>query len=429
MAEVLSPGMIDAQNQIKIFELQLNEETLPDSIFESLSGNVSYNRGEKSVSMPDEIFLKLSAKADDGRVVNVPFVKEFSGSPQEGANVDPRGREEDVVTKGFLMQYNDVSHVHSNQTYGLLSRDKLPYGILKKMMEMEGKYFKQYKDLMYHQAIFEFQSSNLTQYPHYNAPMLNPKCFLPGVDDGLQPVYNEVYGEYVNSIVHGLNYAGTGINGCVSVRYLQRLEQWAFENLSPITFENGKQGFVVVLPDSQVTWLMHPTNERSLGKLLQVVADKETQLRFPGLIGDIGRLRLVSDMRYPTATIGGIPSASLATHAGTLTIKYRLMGLADDGSSDPRDKTKNARQGGCILGKQALCEWFPEKLHVEYDYKQYDKYYGSGLFGGIGVKGVAYNTTNTSHSGTLQSQGSAMLWFAQPPREGYLYGSSSYPTN
>jgi hypothetical protein len=421
MAEVATPGVLDSAQLIKQFELDLNEEALPNDIWDTMSGNISYESGQKQVVMSDTMYLKLSAKADDARTVNIPLIKDFYGDPQEGANVDPRSLEEDMITKNFIMQCNDVSHVHSNQAYGLLARDKLPYGLLKKGPELEGRYFKQLFGKYRRQMIFETQSANLLDYPHYNAAALNPHWFLPGIDDNQQPATSMVYQDQVNDIVHAINLAGTGVNAAVSPRFLQRLQQWCFDHLDPLDMEDGKQGFNVVLPSSQITWLKHPSNERALGKMLVIpdMGDKEVTLRYPGLLGQFDRLRLIEDMRYPTLTIGGIPSASQATHAGTMTIRYRGMGLADDGSSDPRDKSASARQLGCVIGKQAGCEWFPEKLHIEYDYKQYDKYFGSGLFGVIGCKLVIYNKTGANHANSIQHQGSCAIAFAAPPREGY----------
>lgn len=426
MAEVATPSALDSALQIRTWEYELNEEALPNDIFDNLSGNISYESGQKQVALPDKVYLKLSAKADDAHDVVIPLVKDFYGDPQEGDDQDPRGKEEDYIVKNFKMQCNSVSHVHMNVAYGLSARDKRPYQLTQKGVVMEGRYFKQLFGKYRRQTCFEGQSGNLLDYPHYNAAMLNPNCFLPGLDDDLQPKYSTVYQDYVNNIVHGLNNAGTGVNGAISVRFIQRLQVWAFDHLQPLDMEDGKQGFIFIVPSPQVMWLKHPTNERGLGKMLRLADtfDKEVQLRYPGWWGDIDRIRIVEDMRYPTLTIGGVPSASQATHAGTMTIKYRGMGRADDGSSDPRDKSASARQGGILVGANAFCEWFPEKLHIEYDYKCYDKVYGTGPFGVFGSKLVVFNTSGAVHASHVQHQGSVMTWFAAPPREGY---STSFP--
>jgi hypothetical protein len=422
MPEVNTAGMLDSALQITDYQLQLNEEALPNDIWDNMSGNISYEHGQKQVAMPDTMYLKLTAKADDARKVVIPLIKEFSQDPVEGANAEYRGTEEDIQTKNFTMQYNDVGHVHSNQAYGMLARDKLPYDLLKQGPRLEGTYFKQLFGKYRRQMIYEGQSQNLLQYPHYNAAMLNPNWWVPGLADYNQPQKSLSYAAQVDSIVHAINSAGVGETAAVSIRALQRLQEWAFANLEPLDMEDGKQGFNVILPSPQITWLKHPSNERGLGRFLQIpdMGDKEITLRYPGLLGQFDRLRLIEDMRYPTLTVSGVPSASFATHAGAMTIKYYGMGRADNGSSDPRDKSSTARQLGCIIGKHAGCEWFPEKLHIEYDYKMYDKYFGAGLMGSIGMKLVVFQKTGINHANQIQHQGSAAIAFAAPPLEGYV---------
>lgn len=422
MAEVNTPAMLDSAQLIQDYELQLNEECLPNDIWDNLSGNISYEGGQKAVALPDAMYIKLSAKADDARTVNIPMIKDFTGSIGEGALTDPRGTEEDMITKNFKMQYNDVFHVHSNQAYGLLARDKLAYDMLKKGPVMEGRYFKQAFGRYRRQMVFEGQSANLLAYPHYNAAALNPNWWLPNLAATAQPKVSLNYQDQTNMIVEGCNSAGLGESAAVNVHMLQRLQEWAFNNLDPLDMPDGKQGFIYVLPSPQVTWMKHPSNERALGRFLQIpdLGDKEVTLRYPGLIGIIDRLWIVEDMRYPTLTISGIPSASAATHAGTMTIRYYGMGRADDGSSDPRDKSATARQLSCILGKNVGCEWFPEKLHVEYDYKMYDKVFGAGLFGSIGMKLAVYSKTGANHAYYIQHQGSVVVPLANPPTDGYI---------
>jgi hypothetical protein len=91
------------------------------------------------------------------------------------------------------------------------------------------------------------------------------------------------------------------------------------------------------------------------------------------------------------------------------------MGNADDGSSDPRDKSANARLIGFLLGKAALCEWMPENFHWDWEYEQYDKYFGAGVFCSVGIKSPIYTMTNAGNV-NIQQLSSIILPFAQPPQ-------------
>ena len=424
MADTMNhPAELDSELQIQIFETDVYQESLPNDIFDSLSGQVNFEQGQKQVSLPEACYLKLTAAADEARTVMIPMIKELSGDPSLGSDADQRKHEEDIITKNFKMQYTDVSHATSNQSYGITARDKIPYGLFEKRVPLLGSYFKQYFGKMRRQMLLEGQSENLLEAPHNNDPTLNPNWFVPNIDDPDQVPWDSTLSTFENNLVEAMLHAGVGESAAVSVRYLQRLEDWAFAKkfIEPLTFEDGLQGFICVLPLPQVTWLKHPVNAKALGQIYRDVTalPKEVAMHYPGMVGDIGRLRIVADMRYPTLTLGGTTSYS-GGGGGTLTPQSRGMGNADDGSSDPRDTSAHAREVGFLLGQRFGCEWMPEKFHWEWNFEQYDKYFGSGLFCSVGMKLVTFDRgASSKDEGTLQHNGSIVLPFAKPPREGY----------
>jgi hypothetical protein len=417
---VNNPAAIDTNLLITEWERTVNEESRPEDVFEALSGQVTWPGGKKPIRLPDAGYMKLSAGMDDARTVRLVLFKDFYGDPGEGGLVDPRGTEEDILTKTFDMQCNDIFHVHTNEAYGLSAKDKKPWDFIGMGTKLESKYFQELWGRYRRQTVLEGQSANLLEYPHYNAAMLNPHFFIPNVSDSNQPAYNLVLAEYKDNIVNALNHAGVGIDASVSIRFIHRLQEWCFAHLDPFEDSEG-QYFVLVLPSPQVTWLKHNTQERALGQYFRSNDNggKIPSLRFPGYVDRIDKMVIVEDMRYPTISITGAPSASSELSSGTLTCQYRGMGRADDGSSDPRDMTATGRQVGFVLGRKHACEWFPEKLHVEYDYKMYDRIFGSGLFGIFGSKLMCYNSAYTGKSYSLQHDGSCVVVFAKPPVDAY----------
>ena len=405
-----------------MFETDVWIESLPNDIYDHLSGNVIYDGGKEPPQLPEAMYLKLDAAADEARKVKLPMVKALSGDPQLGSDADQRGNEEDITTKLFETEYTDISHATTNQGYGITARDKIPYKIFEKRVPLMSNYFKEYFGKMRRQASLEIQSENLLEAPHFNSPGLNPNWFVPNTDDADQPVYNTNYDHFVNHIADVLNAAGTGEEACISVRYEQRLQDWCFATkfLSPLDMPDGQQGFIHVIPLSQYTWLKHPVNARTLGPSYRDLHDlpKEGVFAWPGVVGMIDRMLLISDMLYPTVTPGGSASAS-ASSGHSLTCRYRGMGNADDGSSDPRDLTSAGREVGFVYGKRALVEWMPEKFHWEWEYEWYDKFFGSGLFLSVGIKLVQYDKSVGKTYKTLQCPGCAVTPFARPPREGY----------
>lgn len=412
------PTELSADLIMTMFQNDLMDESLPLDCYERMSGNISLPSGQEPASLPEAMYLKLDAKADNGsRYVKVPMTKEFSGEPQLGSDADQRLHEEDHEVKSFQMEYTDISHASSNQAFGVLARDKIPYKLFESRVPKMGRFFKQYFGKMRRQATYECQSENLLEAPIFNDPKLAKNWFVPNIDDEDQPDYDMIYSDAVDKLGDALTLAGTTSAAAWGHVYEQRLEEWCFDNLTPIDLPDGKQGFIHVLPSPQVRWLKHPTNTQVMGGLWRDVANfsSDEKFHYPDSVGMVGRMVIVEDMRYPTLTLGGSASGSANGNGWTVEIKYRGQGNADNGSSDPRDKSATARQLGAVYGKGALCEWMPENFHWEFDFEQYDKFFGTGVFLSVGIKAVEYDTDSPSNV-SKQVQGYVCTPFARPPR-------------
>jgi hypothetical protein len=57
----------------------------------------------------------------------------------------------------------------------------------------------------------------------------------------------------------------------------------------------------------------------------------------------------------------------------------------------------------------------PEGFHWEWEYEQYDKFFGSGVFCSVGIKQPIYTISNAQNQ-NIQQDGSIILPFAQPPQ-------------
>jgi len=412
---------LDSDLQIEMYMTDLQKEALPEEIFDKLGADYIYSVGEQAPSMPNAIYLKLDAKVEEARTVKVPLIKELSEDPQIGSNANQVGNEEDWITKFFTMQYTDISHATTNQQYGILARDKAPYKVFEYRNPGLGKYFKQYFGKMRRQALIEGFSENLDEAPHFLADMWSPNWYIAGLANTAQPTYEVDYTNHTARIVQAIQAAGIGQNASGTLVFLQRLEEYARTEMFivPLDFEDGSTGYVLTLPTPTARWYKNPTNGLPTLGALYTDATKfspEVRLQYPGLIGQVGSIRIVEDPRYATLTVGGSVSTSAGggLTGGTLTPQYRGMGRADDGSSDPRDKTANARLVGHLLGKGALMEWMPEPFHWEWEYEQYDKYYGSGIFMGCGIRQPIYNL-GTETDASAQQDSSIVVVFAQPP--------------
>jgi hypothetical protein len=415
------PVPLEAQLQIEIYLTDVQTEALPEEIFDRLEADYIYSVGEKAPDLPNSIYLKLDAKADEGRTCKVPLLKELVENPTLGSLGDQRLNEEDWITKYFRMEYTDISHATTNMKYGVEAITKEPYKIFEYRTKGLGKYFKQYFGKMRRQALLEGHAENLGEAPHFLPDEWSPNWYVPNTTNQQQPAYDTNYVTHTQNIVTALNIQGTGQNAAGTVVYFQRLEEWARTEvfINPIDFEDGGDGYTVLIPTPTARWMKNPTvGFPTLGPIWRDAQAFSQEIRFmyPGLLGQLGGLRFVEDPRYPTLTPGGSASPSPGGGGGfTMTAQYRGMGRADDGSSDPRDKTATSRIVGFLLGKAALCEWMPENFHWEWEYEQYDKYFGSGIFMSCGIKQVQFDRTVATNA-TMQQDGSIVLPFAWPPQ-------------
>jgi hypothetical protein len=249
---------------------------------------------------------------------------------------------------------------------------------------------------------------------------------VPNIDNGNQPAYRSNADNFENHIVHALHEAGNKATGdaaesSCSIQYIMNLEDWASTSKFIKPFGGGI--YYLVLPRPQITWLRHPANKRGAGIIWRDVAKFEGLEKFDYKfsVGRIGNIIIVDNQLFPTLSVTGLGSSgsdSGSAHGTTMTFKYRLIGNADNGSSDPRDKSISAWQMGFLLGAEYEWEWIARQPHWEYDYAMYDKFMGNGIFTELGYGRPDFNTTVKSNT-SVQNFSSIACPFSVPPTDGY----------
>lgn len=420
------PAGIDEGLYIEQILTQVRNEYLPNDIFDQLSANFINSTADEPTQIPDAIYLKIQADATKSRTIKIAMRKEYSGAPNLGSNADPRLTEEDTELKFCTFHYTDLSKTIASQNYGIGAIEKKPFNVFEYKVDGMGIWYKQYFGKMRRQSLLQLQSENLEDAPHFLAAGWNANWCVPNRSDSQQPAYDDDPQDHTDRIVGALVAAGTGISACCSIGYLMQLERWARDKcIAPITLPNGKSGYVVVLPTPQCVWLKKLIQDGNVGYMFTNMAafGQDVLQKYPNALYIFQGLLIVEDDRYPTLTIGGSASNDSYTSDGgedyTMHAHYRGCGRADDGSSDPRDKTANSRQVGFLIGQGAIGEVMPEDFHWEYEYEMYDKYYGAGIFCSVGIKNIRFDVTN-GNSTTMQQDNSAILPFAIPP-SGYYY--------
>lgn len=406
--------------KVKKFLTDVARQAIPVDVFESNSSNMIVT-GDTDAQIPESIYVKLDAKAERGtNNVMVPLMEElggYSGSETTGTTSQV-GREENIGFRSFQMSYNNVSHAVITERYGINANDYMPYlgeNVSDTLAQLVGTFFRQVDGKYKRQALLQCYSGNLTAAPTSLTAHWAPNWFIPKVSYASQPVWDDTQATMTEAIGDALTTRGGSPSDSSwgDVVFFQQLEDFArtYSCIKPVPLGDGTEGYVAVVPTTTILRLKDPTATTGVAKLGQLFVDgasfpPEMKLRFPGALGKIGNIILVPDPRFPTITRGG------SDGSWTLTTAYAPYGR----NADTRDLTKVGTAAcshvGFLLGAGAIYEWTPEPFHWEYNYEEYDRKVGAGLFKGCGYQIPLFQKTGTVDS--AQNFGSIAFPLANP---------------
>jgi len=408
---------LPAELQVRYWERKLRQEAVPEDPITALRG---VHSTDKRVAIGNEIYFEINGGFGNSneRFHRCVMQKTLSLPPNEGSLTNPVGTEEDFRQKVFDIFATDYSKPVSLQEYGIEAKNKEAWQIFEEInpkvslhtQEWEGKYCRE--------ALLERYSQLLTTAPHFLTQEFSPNIAVAGLSSRNWPVFSTNPATWTSRIGTALVTAGVGAQACATIRFIQEAELYASTRkvIEPVTVD-GKEIYIVLLPSDQCKFLQDPILAGSLGTAwLQYSSISQMEkMMFPNAELRIGRCLICADPRFPTLTIGGTAGGY------TLTPQYRLAGR--DVWSDPRDLTLAGRQVGYLLGKAAIAKWVMEDYHWEYEYQQYKKFGGKGIFGTFGHVMVQwdYGPTNAvpnagpPTAATRQQDSSMVLLFSSVP--------------
>ena len=176
--------------------------------------------------------------------------------------------------------------------------------------------------------------------------------------------------------------------------------------IEPLTI-NGNPGYIMTVPTTQKFHALNLENSGSLGVYFtDTYRLQQEGINFPKTIRPLGRwldIYLIEDERAPTLLLGG--------SAGAYTL---TAGYVHPGNNDGRSTDANARDVSFLLGKGALIDWYPDKIHHEYDDYNYKKWIGKGYFGGRGCQ-LRWFDDDTATDTSFEQRYSVICPFARVP--------------
>lgn len=401
---------LEAEQQLKIFERKLRRESVPGTVFDQLEAIYSTS---KRTAMPEAIYYKLAPGYELAPVVQYPMIKTLSAEATEGDDStlgNLEGHEEALVTKFGQARANDVAHAVPCNEYGIDANTKEAFQINEQAVDLLAIWGKEYIERSRSQSLLERIGQNLQAAPHSLSPMITPNVYVAGLADASQPVCNSLTANtWANTVGTALAASSsTAGASCSTLNFFIRLDNWASTQkyIEPVMI-GGKETYIFLLPSSQAVYLKSPSGTGSLGATwFQMQKREDEEQQFNTMLGRIGRILIIEYPRFPTVTLSG------SSGAYSLTTAYRGMGRGT--SSDPRDTTSAGRDVGLLLGKGSIIERKDTDWHLEYQWDQYDKFFGVASACTVGHNMPVYNL-GTKTVAAEQQDSSIACFFRKTP--------------
>jgi len=377
----LSTYNADTNLTLEVIDQKLNLESTLDDVFIGIADPVVYT-GDK-VSVPNDFIMKLSYEQGANTAV-IPIADPLTGPARMGTGEAQRGYERDRTLKSMKVYYNEYSQAMVGEKWGKNYNDLDKFNYYAGIQPSLSKYFQELHGKHYREALLETYSEPLTKTGVALTQHWNPNWFFANTEFGSQPSYDSTLQTFSNNLATAAAAADTGtagVNANIDLDYLINLEEYARVNkrINPISM-GGQMRYICVLPSKQFTKLL----KNQAGQLGEVWVDAsgltKEEMAYPGTVGRVRSLLIVSDDRYPTIEFD--------TYAGdvTVTTEYVEPGNDDSRNATVYDSSTNmAWDIGYLLGVNAVWDWTKRGIHFETDDDEYGKIQAQGAFTERGI--------------------------------------------
>lgn len=396
-AEISGLSQLPAASRMTAYDKKLQMRATLKDIYVNLPGLFSRN----DQSIPNGVYVKIDSMSNSSaNKINITMKLPLTGSPVPG-NERLLGNEVSPSTKSGTLYRNNYKFAVRTEQWNSRKLDQ----------EYLGVYDQHVRDLGLHAAQFhgkQIRQALVKRYPNDMiagdlvgeiSQLWNPHVFVQGLADTEQPAYDATNQDFINNIADAM-YAVTNSwdqsqAGAANFRMLNKIALRALDKkLMPLDIE-GNDAFILSISPLSASIYTDPVLTGSHGAVwtsFNRLSDKVQN--WYGVIGkfktSIGvDIYVTVDPKCPTVLPGG------SAAPWTLT-----PGFMDEGDVDNRNLSNTkTRDIGILLGKGALAEWEPEKLHMVKHEDDYGRILGTGYAGVRGVQMLTFDSptkTDTS---------------------------------
>ena len=401
----LSTYNADGNLTLEVIDQKLNLESTLDDVYIGIADPVIYT-GDK-ISVPNDFIMKLDYEQGANTAV-IPITDPLTGPARIGTSEKQRGWERDSTLKSMKVYYNEYSQAMVGSKWGKNFNDLDKFNYYAGIQPKLSKYFQELTGKYYREALLETYSEPLTKTGVGLTQIWNPNWFFQNLEIGNQPSYDSTLQDFSNNLATAAAAAATGtagVNANIDLDYLLNLEDYARKDLriNPISM-GGKNKYLCILPSKQISKL-RKNQAGQLGEVwVTVSAMTKEEQAYPGTVGMVGNLIIISDDRYPTIEFD-------TYDAGTsITTEYTEPGNDDSRNATVYDGVTNlAWDIGYLVGTNACWDWTKRGIHFETDDDEYGKIQAQGAFTERGIGLTFYDEDDADQDDSSRDNWSSIV--------------------
>lgn len=399
VAEIANMAILPESSRVTGYDKKLRMRAMLRDVFVNSQG--LYNR--KGQEIPNSIYMKVDETANAGaNKINVTMKLPLEGSVVSG-NDRLLGNEVEPSTKAGTLYRNNYKFAVVTETYNTRELDQRNINLFDQHVKDLGTHAQQFEGLQIREALIQRIPLNMIDSVGGDNDLdgvitqgLNPHVFVQGATDADQPAYDSTLSDFQNNIATSILTVDGALNtqtaaGAATFRMMNDIALRALDKkIMPLDIQ-GNDAFILTLSPLSATIFGDPSVSNSMGSVwtdYNRLPDK--MQNWYGIIGKFASsigvdIYVVVDHKAPSIEVSGA--------GAPFTVQPFYVHEGDD---DQRYTGNGAIAGtirdvGILLGKGAIANWEPEKLHMVKHEDDYGRLLGTGYAGTRGIQMLTFD--------------------------------------
>lgn len=383
---IAAVGQLPAASRVTGYDKKLRMRAMLRDIFVNSQG--LYNAKDQQIT--NSIYMKVDETANQGATdIRITMKKPVVGLPQTG-NTRLLGTEVPPETISGTLYRNNYKFAVNTENYNTRNLEQKNYGLFEQHIKDLGDHAQQFEGMQIRQALCQRYPDDMNADDVSVVQRVNPHVFVQGAADSDQPVYSDTAATFEDAIVDAIITVGAlGTQpqaGAANFRMINKIALTALsKKLMPLDI-GGNQAYILTLSPTSASIFSDPTVSSSMGAVwtdYNRLSDKVQN--WHGLLGKFATtigvdVYIAIDHKCPTI---------LPTGGGPYGVSF---GYIQPGDVDARNLGDvDTRDVGILLGKGALVNWEPEKLHMVKHEDDYGRIQGTGYAGTRGIQMLTFD--------------------------------------